>query len=818
MAKKPKLLRDLSDVRSKIGNEYWRAGCSYIKYFENEPINDKAIFLESQHGKEFSGMIYYILKHLVSDPDYADFEINLSAWGNGNADRYAKMIEGLGVPEGKVRVLTVSTKEYYRAVAYCKYLINDNTFLPFFIKRKGQVYLNTWHGTPLKTLGKSIINDAGNIGNTMRNFIFADYLLYPNEYTKDIMVRDYMLPNLCRHTQTIIGGYPRNSVFFDTERPKQIRAELLESEDFDYKHVYAYMPTYRGTARSVGSSKGDTYMFYNLYELDKLLHDDEILCVNLHPIAKKNLDFRKFTHIRPFPAQYETYEFLNSCDALVTDYSSVFFDFACSRRKIVLFPFDKDEYFEDRGTYMPLEELPFPQPMTIKGLLKELRTRKNYDDTAFLDRFCRYDSPDAAKQLLDRVILGRDTGLKTERITGNGKENVLIYAGNLDRNGITASLRSLLDCIDCTERNYYISFSQAKSARNFDQLETFNKGAFFFPIADHINLTAKDKSNKILFSKRIIKAKTVARRMKKRFMQNFVRMYGGAKFDTVISFNGYENEIMLTYSVAPAKKAVFVHSDMTREIKTRGNQRPDVLKYVYNRYDKVCAVSENIIDSVKKIAGKSNDNITVVRNTIDYRSVLEKGAAPIELDPFTRCTVSPNTLHQLLESDKKKFINIGRFSQEKGHLRLIKAFERIHKEDPETLLFIVGGNSLGDTYDKLCETVEEMGLSDSVVLILNVSNPYAILNACDYFVLSSYYEGFGLVLAEADILGKPVISTDNDGPRSFMQQNGGVLVENSAQGLLDGMKRLLSGEIKPMNVDYETYNRECVAEFEKIFE
>ena len=110
--------------------------------------------------------------------------------------------------------METNTKHYYRLMASAKYLMSDNTFLPYFIKKEGQIYLNTWHGTPLKSLGKSIMNDMHNIGNTQKNFVCSDYLLYPNEYTRDHMVEDYMLENLCQNTY-LLDGYPRNTAFFD---------------------------------------------------------------------------------------------------------------------------------------------------------------------------------------------------------------------------------------------------------------------------------------------------------------------------------------------------------------------------------------------------------------------------------------------------------------------------------------------------------------------------------------------------------------------------------------------------------------------------
>ena len=109
-----------------------------------------------------------------------------------------------------------------------------------------------------------------------------------------------------------------------------------------------------------------------------------------------------------------------------------------------------------------------------------------------------------------------------------------------------------------------------------------------------------------------------------------------------------------------------------------------------------------------------------------------------------------------------------------------------------------------------------MSAKDNIIAIKSVSNPYVILKKCDYFVLSSYYEGFGLVIAEADILKKPVISTDVIGPRGFLKENNGTLVENNENGLYNGMKKMLNNDVTAMNVDYEKYNQNAIKEFYKL--
>lgn len=798
-------------VRKKFKDPYWVAKNKYITYYEQLPIDEKVILLESQTATKISGNLFYILKYLLTDEKYAGYTVYLSSWG-----RYVKSITAILEHYGfeNVNIVVYASDDYMRLLASAKYLINDATFPNYWIKKEGQVYINTWHGTPLKAMGRKVHNDVF-FGNVQKNLVNADYLLYPNIFTKDVMIRDYMLENISSNSY-ILGGYPRNTVFFDRNAESRIREELEITD----KKIYAYMPTWRGTVDKVGVSKNDAYLMYYLCELDKRLTDDEIFYINIHPMAmhaKNTAEVSKLKHIKNFPAEYETYDFLNIADVLVTDYSSVFFDYACTRKKVVLFPYDKDEYLCDRGMYMDMDDLPFPQVFDLDALVNELRSEKNYDDAEFVKTFCTWDNIDATAQLCDRTILGIDTGLTVAPVPDNGKENVLIYAGDLAKNGITTSLRSLTNEIDLNKRNYYISFIQGKAKKNADQLATFNPKVNFFAVSDYFNLSFKDKAIRKLFNLGIIKAKTYMKHAKTRVQQNFIRAYGQSKFDTVIQFCGYERDLILLYSQFDGNNAIWVHNDMVAEMKLKSNQRKDILKYAYNNYDKVVAVTDDIVASTQKLAG-TNKKIDIVKNTIDYKTILANSEQPIALDPTTKCSVEPEKFYEIMQSDAKKFINVGRYSPEKGHDRLIDAFYKLWQKDNSIYLIIIGGNSRAKKYEELIEKVNEMGLSENVILLLSVSNPYPIIKACNGFILSSLYEGFGLVLAEANILGLPIVSTDITGPRTFMNKYGGTLIEDSEDGVYKGLEMLYNNEIKPINVDYEAYNQECVAEFEKLFE
>ncbi len=799
-AKGKEFLRELKDP-------WWRAKKKFIKIHESTRIDDHMILLEASHGAVMNGNMFYLLRYLSGSEKYRDYTIYLSAVGR-QMKNFREKLDAHGMEN--VQLVMLASEEYFRILNTAKYLFNDTTFSAYFLKKEGQVYFNTWHGTPLKALGRRVKGEPHVIANVQKNLVSADYILFPNGYTRYAMIDAYMLDNISRGSY-IMSGYPRNEIFFDRESGKKVRREL-ELED---KRVYAYLPTYRGAAQKGFTSKNSHYLNVYLYELDKRLQDNEVLYLNLHPMAKKDVNFKEFTHIRNFPAQYETYAFLNAADVLVTDYSSVFYDFACTGKKIVLFTYDKEEYLADRGMYMSMDELPFPQVTDPEGLLAQLRSGKNYDDRAFLERFCKYENPDASQKLCDRIILGEDTGLEVEKLPDNGKENVLLYAGNLDGNGITASLRSLLRGIDLDKRNYYICFYSERVSKHRETLLTFPEKAKFYAFTGEPSLTIGDILIRKAYRCGWLTAGAYMKLRGKREAQNLARNLGGARFHQVVQFNGYEQDVILDLSTFNGPRTIFVHSDMVNEIKTKGNQRRDVLRYAYRNYDHVAVVTEDIVAPTLSLSGRE-DNIRLVRNLISYQDILAKSEKAVCLDPATRCTVEQEALVELLRSDREKFINVGRFAPEKGHDRLVAAFGSYHRNHPESVLIIMGGSSRNDGYQKLWEQVERLGLTEAAVLIENVSNPYPIIKACDFFVLSSLYEGFGLVLAEADILGLPVVSTDITGPRLFMQAYGGTLVENSEAGILEGMELLHAGKVPALTVDYAAYNREAVAQFEEI--
>lgn len=137
-------------------------------------------------------------------------------------------------------LLKFSSKKYYKILASAKFLINDTSFTKRFNKRKERIYINTWHGTPLKKLGIDL-KDKLEQANVEKKLFVCDYLLHSNEYTSNIMKNAFQL-NGIYNGHNIIAPSIRNSILFDRDRRTYLRKKL----NIEDKKVVIYLPTYRG--------------------------------------------------------------------------------------------------------------------------------------------------------------------------------------------------------------------------------------------------------------------------------------------------------------------------------------------------------------------------------------------------------------------------------------------------------------------------------------------------------------------------------------------------------------------------------------------
>ncbi len=378
------LVRKIKGIQNNWQPSYLRYGCL--------PIAEKTVLLEGGQGANINGNMFALTKELCQNPLFSEYT-PVVAVTKETLPKAKERFARYGFH--KVRLVVRNSRAYCKQLATAKYLFTDNTFPPYFHKRQGQVVCNTWHGTPLKTLGFSNKETLRSVNNIQKNFMAADFALFPNEFTQKVFMKDYALEHLMEG-ESIVANYPRNGVFYYSEQGRNMKTRL----GYEGKKLFAYMPTFRDSSNVDAQI---TEVKTLLKQWDDLLDDTTHLLINLHFVLARELDCTQYKHISYFPKEYETYEVLNACDGLVTDYSSVFFDFAITGKPVVLFAYDKEEYFKNRGVYIPLERLPFPLANTVEEIMNAL---KNPTPTpqGFLNTFCNNGSGVGGEQLLSRVF------------------------------------------------------------------------------------------------------------------------------------------------------------------------------------------------------------------------------------------------------------------------------------------------------------------------------------------------------------------------------------------------------------------------------
>ena len=781
----------------------------YTAYYNKLPVSGDTVLIECFNGDGITGNPYWLLKEICADSRLSGYKIYVAS-----NPRYYSAVCRILKRHGMSRAKAVVKydKLYLRLLASAKYLITDVSLPIFFIKKPGQVLLNTWHGTPLKGLGRSIRDNPHAIGNVQRIFLMSDYLLYPNRFTFDRMREDYMIAPFFKG-KYVLSGYPRNDVLFDKSAPASVRSIL----GLGGKRIAVYMPTYRDCADDGEKNYHDRMLAEALRAMDDAADQDIVIIAKLHHLAAGSIDFSSYRRVIPFPDELETYEVLAAANILITDYSSVMFDFADTGRKIVLYAYDSEHYQNTRSMYFPIEDLPFPIVTEPGELAREVSSDRFSPYSARMKEFTRYDSPDSSARLIDLLFFG-NASEGMEIIDGaeyhNGNPNILIYAGTLIKNGITTALMGILENTDTSKYNYLLTYYQKLIGENKAALNRLGRDIGYLGMPEGKPITYREAICQYLYFHFNLNTFFTRNAVRKISERDALRCFYGIDFHAVIHYTGYEKNVIHLFNAMKARRIIFVHNDMLRETSSKGNIHRLSVMTAYEQFDRIAAVRESMRSEITGyISADSADRIAVAHNLNNIGYIRTRAGEPLAFDGDTYCNVTPERVREILDMpDAVRFIDIARFSPEKGLDRLVDAFTALQKEHPEAYLFIVGG--YGSSFEALRTQIEQCGC-ENIILIRSISNPYPLLKGCDVFILSSRYEGLPMTIMEALILGKPVVSTDIPGPAEFLRETGcGLLVGDSTDGVLDGMNACFDGRLDALKTfDAQAFNQKAMKEF-----
>jgi CDP-glycerol glycerophosphotransferase len=484
-------------------------------------------------------------------------------------------------------------------------------------------------------------------------------------------------------------------------------------------------------------------------------------------------------------------------------------------RPILYYIYDHEEYEAERGLYFPVTDMPGYHCHDINQLC------------ASLDRALVGEIPDPGHYAQSRTrYSSHDDGLATKRVVSfffedvqtyvvpagkGGRKNILLNGGSLLPNGITTSFQNLVKHLDRRQYNVVLGFSPTAIEADPSAMMMFRK------LSHDISAVPRYGNVPMSPEEYWVRGQYEACReepseeqvsiVRNVFEREFTRIFGPAEFEALVSFSGYDAfwGSILTMNRRDSRKAIYLHNDMYGEYVAKFPELERMFR-LYRHADALISVSRQTSDlNRKNISGRFN---------LDPHKFV---SCDNLLDPEGMLNLSRETLNgsdgALFQTDAPVFINIGRLSVEKGHEKLLHAFAGFVKGHPYARLLILGSGPLRQHLEQVILTLE---LTSNVFLLGYRSNPYPFLAAADCFVLSSNHEGQPMTLLEALVLNKPIVATDIVGNRSVLQGRSGLLVENSIDGLLRGMRSFAQGAVPADTFDWKAYQREALSQFDRM--
>ncbi|MEX5937121.1 bifunctional glycosyltransferase/CDP-glycerol:glycerophosphate glycerophosphotransferase [Mammaliicoccus sciuri] len=396
-------LRSVSrHVKNIVQNNKMKNRSKYKLFDKEDSVDSNTIVFESFGGKNYSDSPKYIYEYMQKNYPKLNY-----IWVFNNPDK--------NVIIGNAEKVKKGSKEYYDAYSKAKFWVS-NARLPLYLnKKENQIYIQTWHGTPLKRLAndmKVVRMPGTTTANYKKNFYAEtsrwDYLVSPNSYSTNIFKTAFWMDE----ERTWEIGYPRNDVLVnrsdDQEYINQIKKDLNLPEG---KKVIMYAPTWRDDE----FVKKGQYLFdlkINLENLQKELGENYVILLRMHYLIANALDLNGYEDFAIDVSNYsDISELYLISDALITDYSSVMFDFGILKRPQYFFAYDIEKYDKGlRGFYMDyMNDLPGEIITDEFKLAEELKNidehKEKYKDKIekFYDKFCSLEKGKSSKFIGDYI-------------------------------------------------------------------------------------------------------------------------------------------------------------------------------------------------------------------------------------------------------------------------------------------------------------------------------------------------------------------------------------------------------------------------------
>lgn len=697
-------------------------------------------------------------------------------------------------------VVFKNTKHYVRLLATAKYLINNSTFPTYFTRRTDQHYLMTWHGTPLKTLAKdqpAVMPHA----NIARNLLQASHVIVPNSHTKQVLLEGSDVHGLLT-AEVRLTGYPRNDAlihsaktidpnphleFASNQSSRTAATALIAPTWRDDRGLDSQISTIQSAAAALQAAGYEVVVRAHHYVEHELLRRDDTLHVAPRPIPTNDL--------------------LPTVDLLVTDYSSIYFDFALTGRPIVFLTHDWDDYCNTRGVYFSKEELPGTVCDSLDALPEALASIDIEPNRLreFTEQFAPRDDGNATQRVVQ--FLFENVNVEQSRDTGNR----MLFRQSFIPNGMSSAFANLCHALVADDSIVITAMTDARLLQQdpsrHQTLRTLPSRARVLGRIGALTRSQLDEHvQRALLAEPATPHTTLRRHERRVFNHEARRCTGNTTFSAAIEYDGYSEfmaKYVLGYNYAADVTSVVLHSDIAKEARLRAPELGSVAR-LYSEFDKVLSVSPTLSEINKaSFAMRGGDaRFDFIRNLIRPAELEQLAAEPL-----------PTAISTFVESSVETIVFVGRLSPEKNVSAILRSFNRVVEHRPEASLLLLGD---GPLRTQLSHEAEELLPQGSYMFAGHCSNPYPMLKRASAMVMASHHEGMPMVILESLSVGTPVIAMDIPSLAEFETFSGVAIVPRNTVALSDAILNELSRN-SPVQFDGNAYLSTALSDFSRQF-
>lgn len=347
---------------------HWLTRC-WMRLCWIRPVDRRKVVFVSYYGRGFGDNGKAIALSLLEKCPELDL-----VWAAAPEDRES-------IP-ASIRFVPYRSMAYYREMATAAVWLDNSRKSDDVVKRRGQYYIQTWHGGfPLKKIEQDSDDRlaAGYLADAKHDSEMADLIISSSSFFSDIIRRAFWYDG-----EILECGTPRLDTLFHPA--PNISALVKERLGIPRdRKVILYAPTFRDDGRTDCYNLDFDAVLRQLHEVTR---DEWVFAVRLHPNIAKQAGIVPYSDTVYNATGYpDMYEVMSAADCVITDYSSLMFEAALVRKPVFLYAADLDAYMDDRGFYFDIRSLPFPLAQDVDTLLNCLRTFDIHEYYAAVDSF-----------------------------------------------------------------------------------------------------------------------------------------------------------------------------------------------------------------------------------------------------------------------------------------------------------------------------------------------------------------------------------------------------------------------------------------------